>query len=198
MRREEVLSQCKVWEKTLAEGIEKMQARGVATAHLKDYLRKLVKGVETLKAEIGKIEKKLSQTVRNESGTTEASCSPEVTKEETERDTKSMAKEETTDDSGHDGDRETTLDVDSTQELLVEKNMAAELETKSQLVSSDTPPQPGPPTAAIEGGTDPPTAAPEGEGGTDVVNREGGGTVEAAQHSCMSTDPPCGPQDHEQ
>ena len=71
LRRDEVLSQCQQWKKAVVEGIERMQARGVATAHLKDYLRKLVKGVETLKVEIGKIEKKLSQTVDRESGTAE-------------------------------------------------------------------------------------------------------------------------------
>ena len=38
-----------------------MQARGVATTHLKEYLRKLVKGVEALRGEIGKIEKRLSK-----------------------------------------------------------------------------------------------------------------------------------------
>ena len=44
------------------EGIEKMQARGVATAHLKDYLRKLVKAVELLRVEIGKIKKEKLET----------------------------------------------------------------------------------------------------------------------------------------
>ena len=43
------------------EGIERMQARGVATTHLKEYLRKLVKSVEALRGEIGKIEKRLSK-----------------------------------------------------------------------------------------------------------------------------------------
>ena len=44
------------------EGIERMQARGVATAHLKDYLRKLVKAVELLRVEIGKIKKEKLET----------------------------------------------------------------------------------------------------------------------------------------
>ena len=41
--------------------MERMQARGVATTHLKEYLRKLVKAVEALRVEIGKIEKRLSK-----------------------------------------------------------------------------------------------------------------------------------------
>ena len=44
------------------EGIERMQARGVATAHLKDYLRKLVKAVELLRVEIGKIKREKLET----------------------------------------------------------------------------------------------------------------------------------------
>ena len=55
------MTQCQQWETSLVEGIERMQARGVATTHLKEYLRKLVKGVEALRVELGKIEKRLSR-----------------------------------------------------------------------------------------------------------------------------------------
>ena len=156
LRREEVLSQCRVWERTLAEGIEKMQARGVATAHLKDFLRRLVKCVETLKVEIGKIEKKLSQSVSDKSETNETSCPPEVTstREEMEGDPESN---ETTapSDSGPDRDGEVTsspdgdgevtptLAVSSTEEdAVVRKTMATEQEAKVSSESHVTPPQP--------------------------------------------------------
>ena len=61
LRRDEVVAQCRQWERSLADGIENMQAQGMATAQLKNYLRKLMKSVQTLGTEIGKIEKKLQK-----------------------------------------------------------------------------------------------------------------------------------------
>lgn len=39
----------------VSDGIRRMQEAGAAVAHLKEFLRSLVKSVDTLKVELGKI-----------------------------------------------------------------------------------------------------------------------------------------------
>lgn len=190
LRREEVLSQCQAWQVTLAEGIEKMQARGVATAHLKDYLRKLVKNVETLKIEIGKIEKKLSQT-QTVSDTTETSCLPEGSEANLETATAP---------SGSHPDRQTSphsTSVNTTEQLHAEdtgagQNIDEGLRTKSSHGCVGSPQPAGPSTTV-------PTTEEVGEcRETNIRSEEGESPAAPTQHSCMSTDLQCGPQDHEQ
>ena len=55
LRQKEVVSQCDQWKAEVAEGIRKMQEAGAAIAHLKEFLRTLVKSVDTLKSELVKI-----------------------------------------------------------------------------------------------------------------------------------------------
>ncbi len=50
-----MLSQCEQWKREVAEGIKAMQEAGAAVAHLKEFLRNLVKSVDALKAELAKI-----------------------------------------------------------------------------------------------------------------------------------------------
>ena len=226
LRREEVLSQCKVWERTLAEGIEKMQARGVATAHLKDYLHKLVKCVETLKVEISKIEKKLSQTVSDKRETTEASCPPVVISPREGMVGDPESKETTaSNDSSPDGGREMTqtLDVGTTEDdAVVGKTMAEELESKSHPASSEshvTPPQPQ--LMSSEGHVTPPqpqlvssechvtppqpqlvsseghvTPPQPGPSTPAIVVEEGGSGTEAMKEEGGSTVEPAAPTQH--
>ena len=74
-----MLKQCQSWVRTLAEGIKKMQSKGMATAPLTPLLHRLVKNIETLRTEIGKIEKKLGTAAEDKKkaeSTTESQIDP--------------------------------------------------------------------------------------------------------------------------
>lgn len=55
LHQAEVLSQCERWKRDLVDGIAALQGTGVGVAHLKEQLRTLIKVVDTLRAELGKI-----------------------------------------------------------------------------------------------------------------------------------------------
>ena len=55
LHQAEVLSQCEQWKRELVDGIAALQEMGVSVAHLKEQLRTLIKVVDTLRVELGKV-----------------------------------------------------------------------------------------------------------------------------------------------
>ena len=55
LRKEETLAQCKRWKEELAEGIKRLQGKKLNVQALIDYLKKIDRLTETLKAELDKI-----------------------------------------------------------------------------------------------------------------------------------------------
>ena len=66
LRQDEVVSQCERWKEEVSTGMKKMQDSGASVIHLKEYLRSLVKSIDTLKAELAKIDPKDLVRMRTE------------------------------------------------------------------------------------------------------------------------------------